>query len=175
MTQAAKEAAAKITELKASLEAATAEKAQIDQDLMQHGKDREAAKQDLASATSVREKEKSEFEAATGDSKENLASMNAAIAALEKGMGAQALMQMSKESVQKITKSARASMVLDDVEKSAVLSFLDGTQNPFGDYAPQSGEIVGMLKAMKDEMDKDLNGAIAAEEKAQAGFDELAA
>merc|ERR1719253_2197938 len=142
MSKAAEAASAKIIELKASLEAATAEKSQIDQDLMQHGKDREAAKQDLAAAASVRAKEQSEFESATGDSKENLASMNAAIAALEKGM---------------------------------VLSFLDGTANPFGDYAPQSGEIVGMLKAMKDEMDKDLNGAIAAEEKAQSGFDELAA
>merc|ERR1719408_1024843 len=98
-------------------------KSQIDQDLMQHGKDREAAKQDLASATSVRQKEKSEFDASTGDAKENLASMNAAISALEKGMGAKALMQMSKDSVSKITKAARASMALDDVEKSAVLSF----------------------------------------------------
>merc|ERR1719287_219146 len=175
MSTAVKEAGQKIVELKSALEAAKAEKAQIDQDLIQHGKDREAAKQDLAAATQVREKEHAEFVEATGDSKENLASMNAAIAALEKGMGAKALMQMSKQSLVQLTKAARSSMALDDVEKSTVLSFLDGTANPFGDYAPQSGEIVGMLKAMKDEMDKDLNGAIAAEEKAQAGFDELAA
>jgi hypothetical protein len=142
---------------------------------MQHGKDREAAKQDLAAATSVRDKERKEFEAATGDSKVNLDSMNAAIAALEKGMGKTFFVQMSKTSLAQITKAAQSSMALDDVERSTVLSFLDGTQNPFGDYAPASGEIVGMLKAMKDEMDKDLNGAIAAEEKAQTGFDELAA
>merc|ERR1719460_1664325 len=47
--------------------------------------------------------------------------------------------------------------------------------NPFGDYSSSSGEIVGILKAMKDEMDKDLNGAISDEEKAAAGFEELAA
>jgi len=174
MSKAAEAASVKIIELKASLEAATAEKSQIDQDLMQHGKDREAAKQDLAAAEAVRAKERSEFEAATGDSKENLDSMNAAIAALEKGMGAKALMQMSKQSLVQLTKAARSSMALDDVEKSTVLSFLDGTANPFGDYAPASGEIVGMLKAMKDEMDKDLNGAVATEEAAQAGFDGLA-
>merc|ERR550514_2370110 len=46
--------------------------------------------------------------------------------------------------------------------------------NPFGDYSSSSGEIVGILKAMKDEMDKDLNGAISDEEKAAAGFEELA-
>merc|ERR1740138_1782157 len=48
-------------------------------------------------------------------------------------------------------------------------------ENPFGDYSPASGEIMGILKAMKDEMDKDLNGAVAAEETAAAGFAELAA
>ena len=37
-------------------------------------------------------------------------------------------------------------------------ALLEGKQNPFGDYSSQSGEIVGMLKAMKDEMDKDLKG-----------------
>jgi len=174
MKQAAKEAAQKITELKSQLEAAKAEKSQIDQDLIQHGKDREAAKQDLAAATSVREKEHSEFVAATGDSKDNLDQMNAAIAALEKGMGKTGLMQMSKQALSSIAKAARVSTVLDDVERSSVLSFLDGTQNPFGDYSAQSGEIVGILKAMKDEMDKDLNGAIATEEKAAAGFEELA-
>merc|ERR1719393_406742 len=41
--------------------------------------------------------------------------------------------------------------------------------------ATGSGEIVGVLKALKDEMDKDLNGAVGDEEKAQAGFEELAA
>jgi len=175
ISTAVKEAGEKIVELKSALEAAVAEKAQIDQDLIQHGKDREAAKQDLAAATQVREKEHAEFVEATGDSKENLDSMNAAIAALEKGMGGKALMQMSKDSLSRVSKVARASTALDDVERSSVLSFLDGTQNPFGDYSAQSGEIVGMLKAMKDEMDKDLNGAIAAEETAASGFEQLAA
>ena len=45
-------------------------------------------------------------------------------------------------------------------------------KNPFGDYGAQSGEIVGMLKAMKDEMDKDLGGAVSAEEEAQKGSEQ---
>merc|ERR1719265_483885 len=84
-----------------------------------------------------------------------------------------AFMQTSKQSLSLIVKAARASTVLDDVERGAVLSFLDGTQNPFGDYQSQSGEITGMLKAMKDEMDKELNGAVGAEEAAASGFEEL--
>merc|ERR1719214_488533 len=90
-------------------------------------------------------------------------------------MGKTGLMQMSKSGLARIVKVARASSALDDVERSTVLSFLDGTQNPFGDYSAQSGEIVGMLKSMKDEMDKDLKGAIAAEETAVSQFEQLSA
>merc|ERR1719160_1550267 len=42
-------------------------------------------------------------------------------------------------------------------------------------YAPQSGQIVGILKAMKDDMEAELKEAIAAEAKAVAGFADLKA
>ena len=38
---------------------------------------------------------------------------------------------------------------------------------------PQSGQIVGILKNMLDEMDKELNGAISAEEEAKKNFAEM--
>merc|ERR1719240_2330640 len=74
--------------------------------------------------------------------------------------------------LQKVVDSA---MSVDDYQRNLVLSFLSGKQNPFGDYQSSSTEIVGILKAMKDEMDKDLNGAITDEEKSAAGFTELSA
>jgi hypothetical protein len=67
----------------------------------------------------------------------------------------------------------RDSSAVDDYEKSNLLDFLQG--KAAGDYAPQSGEITGMLKAMKDEMDKDMGGMVKDEETAQTGFEELAA
>merc|ERR550514_187611 len=54
MTKAAEEASQKITELKSKLEAEKAEKSQLDQELMQHKQDREAAKKDLEIATAIR-------------------------------------------------------------------------------------------------------------------------
>merc|ERR1719460_3215725 len=69
----------------------------------------------------------------------------------------------------------KAATSVDEYEKSEILGLLQGKQNPFGDYSAASGEIVGMLKAMKDEMDKDLNGAVGDEEAAAKGFEELAA
>merc|ERR1719207_327384 len=44
-----------------------------------------------------------------------------------------------------------------------------------GDYAPASGQIVGILKGMKDDMEAELKEAIATEEKSIAGFGELKA
>merc|ERR1719487_1322732 len=70
--------------------------------------------------------------------------------------------------------AVKKSQAVDDYEKNQVEAFLQG-KNPFGDYSAASGEIMGILKAMRDEMDKDLNGAVAAEDEAAAGFEELAA
>merc|ERR1719159_2398477 len=86
-------------------------------------------------------------------------------------MGKSFLQSQSGALLRKIVESATS---VDDYERTSVLSFLAG-KNPFGDYSSQSGEIVGILKAMKDEMDKDLGGAVTAEETAASGFQELAA
>merc|ERR1719163_1912350 len=138
---------------------------------MQHKKDREAAKVDLDAATKIREKEHDEYVEFSGEARKNLDAMTGAVAALEKGMGKSFLQSQSGARLRKIVESAPS---VDDYERNSVLSFLAG-KNPFGDYSSQSGEIVGILKAMKDEMDKDLGGAVTAEETAASGFEELAA
>merc|ERR1719271_248776 len=167
------EAAQEITELQSKLAAEKAEKSQLDQELIQHKKDREAAKGDLSTATSIREKEHAEFVESTGDAKENVDALTGAIAALEKGMG-KSFIQQNAKSVVRLEKIVKAASSVDEYEKSEILGLLQG-KNPFGDYSAASGEIVGMLKAMKDEMDKDLGGAIGDEETAAKGFEELAA
>merc|ERR1719271_1348441 len=136
--------------------------------------DREAAKGDLETATSIREKEHAEFVESTGDAKANVDALTGAIAALEKGMG-KSFIQQNKKSVARVVKVVKAATSVDDYEKSEVLGLLQGKQNPFGDYSAASGEIVGMLKAMKDEMDKDLDGAIGDEEIAAAKNAEISA
>merc|ERR1719482_2318384 len=167
------EAAQKITELQSKLAAEKAEKSQLDQELIQHKKDREAAKGDLETATSIREKEHAEFVESTGDAKANVDALTGAIAALEKGMG-KSFIQQNAKSVARLVKIVKGTTSVDEYEKSEIMGLLQG-KNPFGDYSAASGEIVGMLKAMKDEMDKDLGGAVADEEAAAKGFEELAA
>merc|ERR550514_747686 len=174
MQKSVEEAAQRITELKAKLESSIAEKAQLDQELIQHKQDREAAQQDLAKATTIREKEHAEYLELTGESKENLDAMISAIAALEKGMGS-GFLQSKTSLMDQLHKILNAAQSLDTYQRNTVTSFLAGTQNTFGDYHSQSGEIVGILKTMKDEMDKALNGAVSDEEKSAAGYEELAA
>merc|ERR1719454_118687 len=174
MQKSVEEAAQRITELKAKLESSIAEKDQLDQELVAHKQDREAAQQDLGKATKIREKEHAEYLELTGESKENLDAMISAIAALEKGMGS-GFLQSKTSLMDRLHKILNTAQTLDAYQRSTVTAFLAGGQNPFGDYHGQSGEIVGILKAMKDEMDSSLNGAVSDEEKNAAGYAELSA
>merc|ERR1719473_1958486 len=60
---------------------------------------------------------------------------------------------------------------VDEQDRKDVMAFLEQSS----DYAPQSGQIVGILKAMKDDMEASLKEAIADEDKAIAGFADLKA
>merc|ERR1719337_485772 len=60
---------------------------------------------------------------------------------------------------------------MDPQDRRDVMAFFQQS----GDYVPQSGQIVGILKGMKDEMEASLKEAISDEEKAVAGFADLKA
>merc|ERR1719231_183298 len=60
---------------------------------------------------------------------------------------------------------------VDPMDRKNALAFLEQS----GDYVPQSGQIVGILKGMKDDMEAGLKEAVADEEKAIAGFADLKA
>merc|ERR1719247_3834736 len=62
---------------------------------------------------------------------------------------------------------------LPDESREELLSFLSGSQGE--DYAPQSGQITGILKTMHDEMSASLADATSAENEAIAAFDSLVA
>merc|ERR1719375_273296 len=63
-------------------------------------------------------------------------------------------------------------------ERAGVLAFLDqGTQDQVADsvQAPQSGQILGILKSMKDEMESDLKALQAQEATDHTNFNDLKA
>jgi len=92
---------------------------------------------------------------------------------LEKGMGGAAslLQQNGNDLKRKLQRALGSSQVVSSGEKKDVMAFLEQS----GDYAPASGQIVGILKNMQDEMDKSIKGLVKDEEEAVAGYGDLKA
>jgi chromosome segregation ATPase len=164
---AIKEAENKIPQLEAAIGEDLALKKQLETDLVNHKKDLAAAKQAIAEATALREKEAAAFAKESGDLKTNLGALEKAIPAIEKGMGSAFLQTTSASTLRDLS----ISQDMTAVDRQILASFLSGKAG----YAPQSGEIVGILKTMKDEMVASLDGAVEAEQAAIAAFEELKA
>jgi predicted nucleic acid-binding Zn-ribbon protein len=163
------EAEDKIPKVKAAIDAMGAEVEQLDADIKAAKAGREEAKAALAEGKALREKEAAAFAKESADYKTNVAAMGKAIAALEKGVGA-AFLQTSTASV---LRKLSVSMDMSSVDRDVLSSFLSTSQNQ--EYAPQSGQIIGILKQMHDTMSADLADITAKEEAAIKAFDSMAA
>jgi iron-sulfur cluster repair protein YtfE (RIC family) len=169
LKKAIADAGAQAEELTAKLKSEEAEKSQIGQDLINHKKDREGATADIEEATVLRTKEEAAYSAEKADSETNIAAMAKAIPALEKGMGGAALLQMPNGD--RLKKIVQSYPNMDNSDRREALAFLEDSSESTG----ASDQIVGILKAMKDDMEAELKEAIADEEKAVAGFGDLKA
>jgi septal ring factor EnvC (AmiA/AmiB activator) len=169
LTAAVDKTKAEIDEFSAKLKSETAEKSQTGIDLVAHKKDRETATADLEEATMLRSKENAAFTEAVADLETNLKGLAGAIPSLEKGMGGASFVQLPVAG--QIRKLVEASPTIDELDKKNVISFLEQS----GDYVPASGQIVGILKAMEDDMKKNLDDTTAEEAKSVKGFEELKA
>jgi len=155
-------------ELTAAIEAGNGQMAQLKEDLKNHQNDRAAAKTAMAEATGLREKENAAFNTVESETSTNIAGIEKAITAIEKGAGG-AFLQTSDASV--VKQLAMNSQKMMDADRQDVLSFLSGSSS----YAPASGEITGILKTMLDEMNVDLADAQATEKSAVADYEGLMA
>merc|ERR1719310_938853 len=168
------ESTAAIEEHSASLKSGTALKAQLEQEVKDHAAAEAQAEEDLSSATTLRDKEHAQFSAEEKDTETNIAALGKAIPAIEEGMGGASLMQLPR--MDKLRRFVEVTKYLSSDSRSGVLAFLDqGSEIASGNsvQAPQSGEILGILKSMKDEMEKDLADLQAEEEKDFNGFQDL--
>jgi len=161
------DAETKMGELGSDIKEAEAKLAQHESDLKDHRADRAQSQKAMKEATALREKEAKAFAKTKSDADANIGALSKAIPAIEKGMGG-AFLQTNAASVLRQI-SINADMLPQDRETLA--AFLsEGSQ-----YAPKSGEIVGILKTMKDEMEKDLSDATNEENSAIASFESLEA
>jgi len=162
------DAQARAPELTAAIEAGNGQMAQLKEDLKNHQNDRAAAKTAMAEATALREKENAAFKTVESETSTNIAGIEKAIAAIEKGAGGAFLQTTAAATVKQLAMNSQKMM---DADRQDVLSFLSGSS----DYAPASGQITGILKTMLDEMNADLADAQATESKAVSDYEALMA
>merc|ERR1719420_1852695 len=163
----------KIPQLESDIKEAIEEEKTLGSDLEKHETDRTQAKEDIAKATAIRNKEAKAFAAESGDTSSNIAALGKAIPAIEKGMAGSFLQTGNAAVLRRLSISADLSSVDRDV-LSAFLSAGAGEVEKY-QYAPASGEILGILKQMKDEMEKDLEEITSEEDGKKADFEELVA
>jgi hypothetical protein len=160
----------KIPELAASIKAASSRKVQLEEDLKSHQTDRSSAKRSMAEATALREKEKAAFDKLVNENEVNMAAMKKATTAISEGMGG-SFLQSAGANVLRSLVEARRDMSTGD--RQDMVAFLSGQHG--SEYAPASGEIVGILKTMLDEMTADQKDTVATEEAAVKAYTELMA
>jgi len=142
-------------------------KKQLEAELKEAQVNRVEAKDAIAKATAIREKEAATYAKVKSDAEANIGALSKAIPAIEKGMGGSFLQTSSAAVLRQISESAN----MIPADRDILASFLSEGSN----YAPKSGEIVGILKTLHDEMTKDFADATADENAAIASFESLVA
>jgi len=160
----------KVGSLPSEIKAAEEKLTQTKADLKQAQADRVAAKEAVAKATAIREKEAAAFAAEKAEYDATISAVTKAVAALEKGV-AGGFLQTS--SAQVLRDFLRGDMDIGESDRQTLTSFLSATQGT--EYAPQSGQIIGILKEIGDTMAADLASATKTEEAAIKTYEELTA
>jgi len=168
LTQSIAEAQTKIAQLETQVKEDTAAKEQLDEELANHKQGREQSQNSLKAASQQRAKENAQYVKESGDAGQNVDALKKAIAAVSTGLSGGSFLQTpSGDVLKKLIVNSRQ---LSDTDRNSVSAFLSNDAS-----APGSSEIVGILKEMKDEISRDLNGIVEAEEGSVKSFQELAA
>merc|ERR550514_1125716 len=157
---------AEIETLGSTIDRGTAEKSQLDQDIVQHKADREDAEKVIKESTAMRKKEAAEFAATSADMKSNLQAMDGALAALKKGLSA-ALLQTGVGSV--LRRIVKTSPLVREGEREMMESFLETGDCEGGG----SDQIIGIVEQMKETYEGDLKEATQSEAESKSGFESL--
>jgi hypothetical protein len=154
-----------IPDLEASVEEAVGKKKQTDGDLVEHKADQEAAKEAIAAATKKREEEAAEFKKESEEQKADLAGLKKARAAVKKGVGGSFLQTADGDRFMEIVQDSKG---LDDTDRDDIMAFLQG-----GNSEADSGQIIGIMETMIEEMTAALKELEDTEAKAISDFDAL--
>eukprot|EP00446_Apocalathium_sp_SHHI-4_P052912 CAMPEP_0177378516 /NCGR_PEP_ID=MMETSP0368-20130122/46387_1 /TAXON_ID=447022 ORGANISM="Scrippsiella hangoei-like, Strain SHHI-4" /NCGR_SAMPLE_ID=MMETSP0368 /ASSEMBLY_ACC=CAM_ASM_000363 /LENGTH=699 /DNA_ID=CAMNT_0018842493 /DNA_START=79 /DNA_END=2179 /DNA_ORIENTATION=+ len=131
--------------------------------------DADAKVPDDGEAAGIREKEAAAFGAAKAEDDINIAAIAKAVAALEKGSAGSFLQTETAQVIRNLANNDKVDMTESD--RQDLVAFLSQGSG----YAPQSGQITGILKEMGDTMAKELAEDTATEAASIKTFSELIA
>jgi len=192
-TKSIADAESHINRLEAEIEEDTALSARLNAEIVKHKEEVAAAKKALEEATAIREREIADFNSEEKGLLEAISALSAAVEVLSKHHGAEdtAMIQVPIVRMNDVAMSLQKLMllhgdklkgVLTPSQRRAVGSFIQAPQDYFDatptfkqSYAPQSGQIFGILNQMKEEFGKDLKDAQEKETAAQKAYEELKA
>jgi len=161
----------KIPALQSSIKEYQAMTQQLTSELEEHKKVRADAEVTIKEANAIRNKDAFSFAKESADKKKDLTAMGKAITAIEKGMKYEFLQTDAAATVQQLIQEVN----MGTNEREVLLSFFSQKHgDPVSDsYSPASGQIVGLLRQMKSDMEKELADMTAQEEQAIADFQSL--
>merc|ERR1712217_747377 len=189
-TKAIADAEAKIEDLTVKIEELTAASARLNTEIKNLEKEVAANQEALDQATAIREKQLAEFNAEEKDLLESISALKAAITVLSKHHGG-ALLQLPRSHMLGVATTLQHEMqthaailqgVLTHSERQAANAFIQAPEDYFDasptfkqSYAPQSGEIFGILRQMKETFEANLSDAQKEEMANQKAYEDLKA
>jgi len=190
-TKSIKEAEVRIEQLTTEVEELTADSARLNTEVKNHEKEVAEQQTALDKATSIREKQLAEFNAEEKDLLESISALKAAVTVLQKhhGGGGESFLQLPRTHLLGVAATlqheiSRHSSILEGVltpsEKRLAASFIQSPQDYFDSsptykqaYAPQSGEIFGILRQMLETFEANLAESQKEEAEDQKAYNGL--
>merc|ERR1719277_1796335 len=185
-TKSIAQAEAKIQDLTTKIEELTAASARLNTEIKNLEKEVQENQDALAKATAIREKQLAEFNAEEKDLLESISALKAAVTVLSKHHGA-SLLQMPRAHMTGVATTLQREMgrhasllqgVLTPAQRRAATAFLQSPQDYFDaaptfkqSYAPQSGEIFGILRQMLETFEANLAAAQKEEAENQKAYE----
>merc|ERR1711904_672777 len=187
-TKSIADAEARISDLTTKIEELPASSARLNTEIKNLEKEVAENQAALDKATAIRQKQLAEFNAEEKDLLESISALKSAVTVLSKH---NSMLQMPRSHIVGVAASVQNEMqkhaslltgVLTHKERKAVSSFIQAPEDYFDaeptfkqSYAPQSGEIFGILKQMKETFETNLSSSQKDELANQKAYEELKA
>jgi chromosome segregation ATPase len=187
-TKSIADAEARISDLTTKIEELTASSARLNTEIKNLEKEVAENQDALDKATAIRQKQLAEFNEEEKDLLESISALKAAVTVLSKH---HSFLQMPRSHLVGVAATVQNEMqkhasllagVLTHKERKEVASFVQAPEDYFDasptfkqSYAPQSGEIFGILKQMKETFESNLSASQKEEMANQKAYEDLKA